>query len=115
MGLLGKLFGSRELKDEAQDIQPDVVINPALGGKFHFVVEDVFTIMGRGTVVTGKVDSGELKVGDIVNISGRMDSEVWGIEKFRKSLDYAQAGDNCGILLKGVAREDINKGDTLTK
>ncbi len=111
MGLLDKLFGSREMKDETV---PVIVPNNS-NGKFHFIVEDVFTITGRGTVVTGIVDSGEVRVGDMILINGSRSVEVTGIEMFRKTLDYAQTGDNCGILLKDISRDEINKGDNLTK
>ena len=110
MGFFSKLFGSREIKEEVPNIQ---TFNA--DGSFHFVVEDVFIITGRGTVVTGRVDSGEVHVGDTVTINGSMTTEVTGIEMFRKTLDYAKAGDNCGILLKGITRDDIHKGDCLTK
>ena len=111
MGLLDKLFGSREMKDETPTYQTYTPSN----GSFHFVVEDVFTITGRGTVVTGRVDSGDVKVGDMVNIAGRITTEVTGIEMFRKKLDYAKEGDVCGILLKDVSRDDVSMGDTITK
>ncbi len=111
MGLFDKLFGSREIKDETPIYEPPTVSD----GSFHFVIEDVFTITGRGTVVTGRVDSGDVKVGDMVNIGGRITTEVTGIEMFRKKLDYAKEGDNCGILLKDISRNDINRVDTITK
>ena len=111
MSLLDKLFGSRELKDETQNNQTSNTTD----GSFHFIVEDVFTIMGRGTVVTGKVDSGEVKIGDTVIINGNTNTEILGIEMFRKTLDYAQAGDNCGLFLKGISRDEVHKGDVLTK
>ena len=116
MGLFDKLF-NREMKDKT----PQTPTNTSdtrptnSNGNFHFIVEDVFTITGRGTVVTGKVDSGEIHIGDTVLINGSRSTEATGIEMFRKTLDYAQTGDVCGILLKGVARDEINKGDTLTK
>jgi len=83
---------------------------------FLMPVEDIFTITGRGTVATGKVDRGTIKVGDEVEIVG-MDnnkkSTVTGVEMFRKLLDRAEAGDNVGILLRGVQREDIQRGQVL--
>ncbi len=83
---------------------------------FHMVVEDVFSIRGRGTVVTGKVEAGSLKVGDEIVIRGRgadKTAVVTGIEMFRKVRDQASAGDMVGVLLKDVAREDVQRGDEL--
>ena len=108
MSLFGKLFGN---KDDIKDYPSFTTGN----GKFHFIIDDVFTVTGRGTVVTGKVVSGEVHIGDIVNISGRVNTEVMGIEMFRKKLDVAQDGDVCGIFLKDISREEVHKGDYLTK
>src|SRR5699024_7603587 len=86
---------------------------------FMMPVEDVFSITGRGTVATGRVDRGQIKVGDDVEIIGLAEKSskttVTGVEMFRKLLDYAEAGDNIGALLRGVAREDINRGQVLAK
>lgn len=85
---------------------------------FLMPVEDVFTISGRGTVVTGKVERGVLKVNEEVEIVGVRDtrkSVATGIEMFRKSLDTAQAGDNTGILLRGINKEDVERGQVLAK
>jgi elongation factor Tu len=85
---------------------------------FMMPVEDVFTITGRGTVVTGRVDRGQVKVGETVEIIGIRDtrsSVVTGVEMFRKLLDYAQAGDNVGLLLRGVARDDVQRGQVVAK
>ena len=85
---------------------------------FLMSIEDVFTISGRGTVVTGRVERGQLKLNDDVEIVGLKPTSktvVTGIEMFRKSLDYAQAGDNAGCLLRGVAREDVERGQVLAK
>ncbi len=85
---------------------------------FLMSVEDVFTISGRGTVVTGRVERGQLKLNDEVEIVGLKDTKktvVTGIEMFRKSLDYAESGDNAGILLRGVSREDVERGQVLAK
>ena len=85
---------------------------------FLMPVEDVFTITGRGTVVTGRVERGQLKLNDEVEIVGLKDTRktvVTGIEMFRKSLDYAEAGDNAGVLIRGVAREDVERGQVLAK
>ncbi|MHC5252821.1 elongation factor Tu [Listeria kieliensis] len=85
---------------------------------FMMPVEDVFSITGRGTVATGRVERGQIKVGDEVEIIGIKDtskSTVTGVEMFRKLLDYAEAGDNIGALLRGVAREDIERGQVLAQ
>ena len=86
---------------------------------FMMPVEDVFSITGRGTVATGRVERGQVRVGDEVEIVGIHDeiskTTVTGVEMFRKLLDYAEAGDNIGALLRGVAREDIQRGQVLAK
>ena len=85
---------------------------------FLMSIEDVFTISGRGTVVTGRVERGVLKLNDEVEIVGLKETKktvVTGIEMFRKSLDFAQAGDNAGALLRGIAREDVERGQVLAK
>jgi len=90
----------------------------AVDRPFLMPVEDVFSISGRGTVATGRVERGIIKVGEDVEIVGIKDtakSVVTGVEMFRKLLDQGQAGDNCGILLRGVKREDIERGQVLAK
>ena len=85
---------------------------------FLMSIEDVFTITGRGTVVTGRVERGQLKLNDEVEIVGIRPTQktvVTGIEMFRKQLDYAEAGDNAGVLLRGIAREDVERGQVLAK
>jgi len=85
---------------------------------FLMSIEDVFTITGRGTVVTGRVERGQLKLNDEVEIVGIKDTQktvVTGIEMFRKQLDYAQAGDNAGVLLRGISREQVERGQVLAK
>ena len=85
---------------------------------FLMSIEDVFTITGRGTVVTGRVERGKLNLNDEVEIVGIRDTKktvVTGIEMFRKSLDYAEAGDNAGVLLRGINREDVERGQVLAK
>ena len=86
---------------------------------FMMPVEDVFSITGRGTVATGRVERGQVKVGDVVEIVGLTEeakqTTVTGVEMFRKLLDYAEAGDNIGALLRGVAREEIQRGQVLAK
>jgi len=86
---------------------------------FMMPVEDVFSITGRGTVATGRVERGQVSVGDEVEIIGLADeakkTTVTGVEMFRKLLDYAEAGDNIGALLRGVSREEISRGQVLAK
>ena len=85
---------------------------------FLMPIEDVFTITGRGTVVTGRVERGQLKLNDEVEIVGLKETKktvVTGIEMFRKQLDYAEAGDNAGVLLRGISREEVERGQVLAK
>jgi elongation factor Tu len=86
---------------------------------FMMPVEDVFSITGRGTVATGRVERGQVKIGDVVEILGLTEepksTTVTGVEMFRKLLDYAEAGDNIGALLRGVSRDDVERGQVLAK
>ncbi len=85
---------------------------------FLMPIEDVFTITGRGTVVTGRVERGQVKVGDTVEIVGIKETQttvVTGVEMFRKLLDYAEAGDNIGALLRGIDRDQVQRGQVLAK
>ena len=85
---------------------------------FLMSIEDVFTITGRGTVVTGRVERGKLNLNDTVEIVGIRPTKstvVTGIEMFRKQLDYAEAGDNAGVLLRGINREEVERGQVLAK
>ncbi len=97
----------REKEKEKQD-----------SGEFRMTIEDVFSITGRGTVVTGKIEAGSISVGDKINLMGQMGVKtvtVAGIEMFRKITDHAKTGDHVGILLRGVERQDCMSGDTLKK
>ena len=90
----------------------------AIDKAFLMPIEDVFSISGRGTVVTGRVESGIVKVGESVEIVGIKDTvvtTVTGVEMFRKLLDEGRAGENCGVLLRGTKREDVQRGQVLTK
>ncbi|WP_415733595.1 elongation factor Tu, partial [Psychrobacter arenosus] len=85
---------------------------------FLMPIEDVFSISGRGTVVTGRVESGIVKVGDEIEIVGIRDTQkttCTGVEMFRKLLDEGRAGENCGVLLRGTKREDVQRGQVLAK
>jgi len=90
----------------------------AIDGAFLMPVEDVFSISGRGTVVTGRIERGIVNVGDeieIVGIKATQSSTCTGVEMFRKLLDQGQAGDNVGVLLRGTKREDVERGQVLSK
>ncbi|WP_221913974.1 elongation factor Tu, partial [Thiorhodospira sibirica] len=90
----------------------------AIDGAFLMPVEDVFSVSGRGTVVTGRIERGIVKVGDEVSIVGIRDTQkstVTGVEMFRKLLDQGQAGDNVGVLLRGTKRDDVERGQVLCK
>ncbi|MGN1074071.1 MAG: elongation factor Tu [Eubacteriales bacterium] len=99
----------------------EYIPTPARNDDLPFImpVEDVFSITGRGTVATGRVERGKVKMGDTVEIVGLMDAPrstvVTGIEMFRKLLDYAEAGDNIGMLLRGIQKTDIERGQVLAK
>ncbi len=106
--------------DELMDALDNYIPDPqrATDKPFLMPVEDVFTITGRGTVATGRVERGTVKVGDTVEIVGmgsKKQSVVTGVEMFRKLLDQAVAGDNIGLLLRGVERADIERGQVLAK
>jgi elongation factor Tu len=90
----------------------------AIDGPFLMPVEDVFSISGRGTVVTGRIERGIVKVGDeieIVGIKPTVKTTVTGVEMFRKLLDQGEAGDNVGVLLRGTKREEVERGQVLAK
>ena len=106
----------RDLMKAVDEYIPDPVRDT--DKPFLMSIEDVFTISGRGTVVTGRVERGTLKLNDEVEIVGLKPTKktvVTGIEMFRKSLDEAMAGDNAGVLLRGIAREDVERGQVLAK
>ena len=105
-----------KLMDTVDEYIPDPVRET--DKPFLLPVEDVFSITGRGTVATGRVERGTVKVGDTVEIVGIKDTRsavITGVEMFRKLLDQAVAGDNIGVLLRGIAREDIVRGQVLAK
>ena len=106
--------------DELMDAVDTWIPTPERDNEKPFLmsIEDVFTITGRGTVVTGRVERGTLKLNDTVEIVGIKPTKstvVTGIEMFRKQLDYAEAGDNAGVLLRGIAREEVERGQVLCK
>ncbi|MEM6501631.1 MAG: elongation factor Tu [Cyanobacteria bacterium P01_C01_bin.89] len=105
-----------KLMDEVDAYIPEPVRD--VDQEFLMAVEDVFSITGRGTVATGRIERGVVKVGDVVEIVGIKDTRettVTGIEMFRKSLEEGQAGDNAGILLRGIQKDDIERGMVLAK
>jgi elongation factor Tu len=107
----------KELMDAVDSYIPTPPRDDSL--PFLMPVEDVFTITGRGTVATGRVERGQIKMGDAVEIVGLADepkkSVITGIEMFRKLLDYAEAGDNVGTLLRGIDKKEIERGQVLAK
>jgi elongation factor Tu len=106
----------QKLMDEVDNNIPEPVRDT--DKPFLMPVEDVFTITGRGTVITGKVERGQVNVNDEVEIVGIRDKQkttVTGIEMFRKLLDYAEAGENVGLLLRGTKREDVERGQVVCK
>ena len=115
----GKPEGEKAIK-ELMDAVDSYVPNPARSKDLPFLlpIEDVMTISGRGTVVTGRVERGTVKLNDpveIVGIKDTINSVVTGLEMFRKLLDFAEAGDNVGVLLRGVNREQVERGQVLAK
>lgn len=134
MGILGKLFGFSQETDDEREIRlyneeksiPHRVMETAAeinapvcsdGAEARFIIEDVFFITGRGTVVTGKVAEGSFSVGDKVTVAGghSVETVITGIEQFRKHLDTVHKGDNAGILLRGVQKNQIARGDFIIK
>ena len=121
MGLLDFLFNRN---DNVTQMPPNSTPNTAPGTASNsfegsgMVIDDVFSIMGRGTVATGRA-RGELRIGDKVNIQCQdgqtVESTIAGIEAFRKTLDMANDGDNVGLLLQGVDRKQIQRGDVIHK
>src|SRR5450432_3649287 len=108
----------KALEGDASEIGVPSVIKRAVEGAFLMPVEDVFSIAGRGTVVTGRIERGIVKINDEVEIVGirpTMKTTCTGVEMFRKLLDEGQAGDNVGVLLRGTKREEVERGQVLCK
>ncbi len=110
MGLFSNFFGIGNTKNSAENYQTDLIDE-----NFLFLVQDVFYIRGSGTVVTGIVQSGEICIGDIINISGGIKTEVTKIEMINDLSTVAKTGDVCGIHLNNAVSNKIKKGDCLTK
>jgi len=105
-----------ELADALDNYIPEP--ERAIDGAFIMPIEDVFSISGRGTVVTGRVERGIIKIGEEVEVVGIRDTQkstCTGVEMFRKLLDEGRAGENCGVLLRGLKREDVERGQVLCK
>ena len=120
---LGALNGEAKWEakiDELMEAVDKNVPQPAreLDKPFLMPIEDIFSISGRGTVVTGRIERGKVKVGEEVEIVGFRDTRktvVTGVEMFKKQLDEGMAGDNAGLLLRGIAKEDVERGMVLAK
>jgi elongation factor Tu len=120
---LGALQGDAKWEEkviELADALDNYIPEPerAIDGDFILPIEDVFSIQGRGTVVTGRVERGIVRIGDEVAIVGIKDTTITtctGVEMFRKLLDEGRAGENCGVLLRGTKREDVQRGQVLCK
>jgi elongation factor Tu len=121
---LGALNGEEAWEDKIMELMTSVdeyIPTPERDHEKPFLmpIEDVFSITGRGTVVTGRVERGQIKVGDTIDIIGineeKQTTTVTGIEMFRKLLDHAEAGDNAGILLRGTKKDDVDRGMVLVK
>ncbi|MDD2916893.1 MAG: elongation factor Tu [Candidatus Gracilibacteria bacterium] len=114
-----KAWGAKTIIELFEAIEAYVPVpERALDKPFIMPVEDVFSIKGRGTVVTGKIEQGVIKLGDTIEIVGVRDTQtttVTGIEMFHKLLDQGQAGDNAGLLLRGIERDDVERGQVLAK
>jgi len=114
-----KAWGAKTILELFEAIEAYVPVpERALDKPFIMPVEDVFSIKGRGTVVTGKIEQGVIKVGDTIEIVGVRDTQtttVTGIEMFHKLLDQGQAGYNAGLLLRGIERDDVERGQVLAK
>jgi elongation factor Tu len=116
---MDKPYGAKAVLELFDAIEAYVPVpERQLDKPFLMPVEDVFSIKGRGTVVTGKIEQGIIKVGDTIEILGIRDTQtttVTGIEMFHKLLDQGQAGDNAGLLLRGIERTDVERGQVLAK
>ena len=120
---LGALNGEAQWEEKILELANELdtyIPEPerAIDGDFILPIEDVFSIQGRGTVVTGRVERGIITVGDDVEIVGIKETTTTtctGVEMFRKLLDEGRAGENCGILLRGTKRDEVQRGQVLAK
>ena len=116
---MDKAYGAKCIIELFEALEAYVPVpERALDKPFIMPVEDVFSIKGRGTVVTGKIEQGIIKVGDTIEIVGLHDTQtttVTGVEMFHKLLDQGQAGDNAGLLLRGIERDQVERGQVLAK
>jgi elongation factor Tu len=116
---MDKEYGAKCIVELFEEIEKFVPIPERdLDKDFLMPVEDVFSIKGRGTVVTGKIEQGVINIGDAIEIVGIRDTKattVTGVEMFHKQLDRGEAGDNAGLLIRGIEREDVERGQVLAK
>jgi elongation factor Tu len=116
---MDKEYGAKCIVELFEEIEKFVPIPERdLEKPFLMPVEDVFSIKGRGTVVTGKIEQGVINIGDAIEIVGIRDTKattVTGVEMFHKQLDRGEAGDNAGLLIRGIEREDVERGQVLAK
>src|SRR5277367_444009 len=120
LGALNKEEKWEKTIDELMDAVDTYIPMPEriIDKPFLMPIEDIFSIQGRGTVVTGRIERGKVKVGEEVEIVGFRDTRktvVTGVEMFKKQLDEGLAGDNAGLLLRGIAKEDVERGMVLAK
>ena len=117
MSFLEKLFGNNnDIIKPAPQSEPTASAPANPTGPGVMIVDDVFSIKGRGTVATGRIESGEFYINQTVIIetaNGPIQTAISGIEAFRKTTDHASAGDNVGLLLRDIARNEINRGDKI--
>ncbi len=124
MGFFSKLFGrsdetddQRELRDYNNDnaqTQSVQTLSPVTEGESRFLIGDVFTISGRGTVVTGRVAVGAFSVGDLVKVNG-IQSRIRGLEQFRKMCTIVRQGASAGMILEGIEKNQVKSGDIIIK
>jgi elongation factor Tu len=116
---MDKEYGAKAIIELFEEIEKFVPLpQRELDKPFLMPVEDVFSIKGRGTVVTGKIEQGIINVGDSIEIVGIRDTRtttVTGVEMFHKQLDRGEAGDNAGLLIRGIERDDVERGQVLAK
>lgn len=121
MGFFSNLFKKKsydeELKLKAEEMTKNSQVTDSYSNSndaFCFVIEDVFSISGRGTIAVGRISSGSVKLNDFVTVNG-IQAQVTGIEMFRKQVDTAIVNDEVGLLLQGISRDSVKAGDVISK
>ena len=112
MGLFSKIFGNNDITKPP--IQPQMA--PNSDGPGVMTIDDIFTIKGRGVVAVGRIESGTFRVGQPVTVdtvNGQISTAITGLEAFHKTMDFASAGENVGILLQGVDKDMLDRGDII--